>query len=569
VCGGLQSVSFLYVNNIKSVEGLLDNIYELMEEDRETEIIDPLRKNIVSKIMEDVNGLIKNDPYELENLKSIKENYKKKKLNSIEKTGVSIATVNFKEKEKKRVLKVEINWKKLGEVVDKYKQESLKEEDKIEWKWYEDGSFIPFSLKNDLNEYRLVKNKKKKAFFRHSSAFYPFLPQVVVIILRIMEIVFFLLEGVGIVMCVIEYAFIRIITMLFKCCCGCYLDDGEFNKKYLVTKELIQEENNKYTKDVQITNSFIPLENKDDKDYEDDDKTWEFEIKGFSFRQYCRRYGFFRPDAHLISRRYGNFSSSFKYYSQRERIVGMSYNKTLFAQAFDNNGKVDKDFIRDNFTIPKWLLFSDVLFFNGFDEKKNMEKLNSYINMDMDVNKFFSNNVNNTKESSSSSSCFISEYKISGNLHQNQKWKMTENIDLTDTRSTLPKFFGKNQVLLFLDEIIHDLEADVTLSQEQRDVFKFYLLYYHWGFRRALSVLGNSSIISVVLLLAMWMIFPNLSSSFANKIFNSSSVGYELVSAIIIFVVIYVSIVIIYTVIFIIIVCVDGVKIKKMESELL
>jgi hypothetical protein len=390
LCGALHSVAFLYVCDIKSVKVPIDKACEFIENNDNDELLNDMRGEIAGVIISSIDSLLgNNDPYVDRDSVSvkyiqIKEKYRKF-IDNGETNTVLFSRENFENRRESLMTKEQA--KEVKELLDgvmmsKFEPDRIPTDALEPWDTFYKGNYIPFNLRNDTNEYRLIRIKEKSHFFHHSSAFYPFLPRVVVLILKFVEIIFFILEYIGLALSALEYVLIWILKKILKvtlCCLGDGSNLKMSDESYIVREDM---GNEKYTKDVEITKSFEPIENKYQKDYENKQSDWEIEwdkdyIKammeaekkdgkddaqnkaeddkgdsknqGLSFRRYCRRFGFFRKDAKLVSRRYKDFEKMFEFYSQRERIVGMSYKRTIFSQAFDNNGKVDKDYIRENF----------------------------------------------------------------------------------------------------------------------------------------------------------------------------------------------------------------------------
>jgi hypothetical protein len=643
---------------VKDVEQLIDKAYLEIENCQSDDLLDNnLKKAIIRVVFTHVNGLIFNkNAYESEDLKTLKEKYGKN-LPSMENSEVECVkknSVNFN-----RVSKAKVDHDLLSRSINALPFEKIPVESSlVEWRRYDEFNYIPFNIRNDKNEYRLVR--EKKGSLGRASAFYPFLPKMVLWILTVVEAIFCVLDKIGLVMCAILYGVLWVCTKLVKCFVGLtpiqwiltirpllwltenatkdLFASGENIKKnedYFVTEE-IKDENDEYTKDVDITKSFKPLENKEQKDYENDPQKWEIswaeektkankDDKGLSFRRYCRRFGFFRKDAKLINRRYKNFSDSFNYYSQRERIVGMSYNRTLFAQAFDNDGSVDEDYIRNHFKIAKPYLFRDALYFMCYEGRNAKDVLNEAVNVDIDVNTFLTDENEEEEEDCSLSKrvvqkpqkvssfsvykdlkkmdSFVNVNKSSGNelalsmyptkhgqtveletiaqaqpsnvIHVNINEKYIEKL-VNETKVSEKKNLtkvGKTEtepmpLFLFLDEIDQDLRGDVTLSEGQREVFMYYLMKYHGFFNRVLFVIENCAIISVLVMLIFWSVIPQMVSVIAGVFVDDVSVGAEVGFAILIFVVVFIVVTVVYSVLFIIVLCWKGVKIENIKKTL-
>jgi hypothetical protein len=398
------------------------------------------------------------------------------------------------------------------------------------------------------------------------------------------------------------------------CCLGDGSDLKVKDESYIVTEDM---GNEIYTKDVEITKSFEPIENKYQRDYENDQSEWEerwnddyiamklagenddkgdaqnkakddkgiAENEGLSFRRYCRRFGFFRKDAELVSRRYKNFEKTFEFYSQRERIVGMSYKRTIFSQAFDNNGKVDKDYIRESFRTARPLLFDDAFYFTGYEENSVAFNLESNDNID----DFFASGVIGGErrgplsvsssipklwtdlsasvpcvESSTSTDRLVTWKDI------NRRIRVSASVDPLVTNKILRKNKGEDEdVLVFLDEIEHDLDADVTLSEDQKDVFMYYFMRYHCKLRRVIAALETSGVISGIILLAVWGFTPRVVSNVTMNIFSENyNEGEELLCALLIYLLIYVITLVIYIIVYLIVFCIDTRRMNEKNSRL-
>jgi hypothetical protein len=219
-----------------------------------------------------------------------------------------------------------------------------------------------------------------------------------------------------------------------------------------------------------------------------------------NLRNYCRRNGFGFENKKMINRRYIDYSSSFDYYSQRLRTVGMSYDRTIFASAFLNDGTVDEIFIIHHFERTKRWLFDDL---------------------------------------------FV--YKIKVNQKDKKKKKITSIIDNSLSLSTLHKNEGK-QIYCFLDEIVYDLECDKTLTDTQRNLFLYYLMKNHGKLRRIFDVCISAFYYAMfILLILCWIIIPEPGKTLHTNYFESFGMHYssklaasaDYVSITVIFVVLY------------------------------
>jgi hypothetical protein len=166
-----------------------------------------------------------------------------------------------------------------------------------------------------------------------------------------------------------------------------------------------------------------------------------------NLRRFCRRHGFFPHSRIILNRRYSNFPECFSYYSQRLRVVGMSYQRTMFAGAFLSDGDVDGGFVKMAFENTHRWLFDDAFYFIvrpgcfGFDEmlKAAMQK--------------------------------------------------------TDGETV------QRKVLFFMDEIKQNLDDDLTLTELQKDLFLHYFSFYHQRIRGCFSLLYLSFYWSLFLFL--------------------------------------------------------------------
>jgi hypothetical protein len=324
----------------------------------------------------------------------------------------------------------------------------------------------------------------------------------------------------------------------------------------------------------------------------------------------------------VINRRYENFSHSFKYYSQRERIVGMSYNRTLFVQAFDNDGSVDEGYIRDHFKIARPYLFSDALYFLCYEEKSAKDELIEAVNVEMDINSFLKDE-NEEEENTSfslservapkppkgSSFSVYKDLKKMDNIVKKNKFSrnnlsisthptrydghtvkleaMTQPANVTHfhiSEKYVESLVNKTQVsekkqatkvgikvmdvFLFLDEIDQDLRGDVTLSEDQRKVFMYYLMKHHGLFNRIFSAMENSAVISILVLLIFWFAIPQMVSDLAGAFVDDVSVIVEVGFAILTFMVIFIVVIFVYSNVFIIVLCLKSVKIEDIKKSL-
>jgi hypothetical protein len=139
-------------------------------------------------------------------------------------------------------------------------------------------------------------------------------------------------------------------------------------------------------------------------------------------RNYCRKHGFEKKEMKIENNRYSDFSGSFSNYSQKLRIVGMSYDRTMFAGAFLGNGKIDEEYIKENFVRTFHLFFDDGYYFTrDFD-----------LGRDIPIYKLWINRGSRGKK-----------------------------------------------ILLFRREIEDDLDSDLTLSENQKITFMHYLDKHH------------------------------------------------------------------------------------------
>jgi hypothetical protein len=168
---------------------------------------------------------------------------------------------------------------------------------------------------------------------------------------------------------------------------------------------------------------------------------WCSEKKDYTInlRMHCREYGFFCEDERIINRRYKNYPQSFKFYSQRLRIVGMSYDRTMFAQAFNLDGSINPDYIKSKFKCVKMWLFDDAYEF--------------------DPGTTFLDSGTGTMEGLVES------------------WLLDEKGKLGE------------RVFMFSSEIIKNVNDDVTLCDEQKDLFFYYFDLYHNKMRGCISML--------------------------------------------------------------------------------
>jgi hypothetical protein len=157
-----------------------------------------------------------------------------------------------------------------------------------------------------------------------------------------------------------------------------------------------------------------------------------------NLRRLCRKSGFAPALQIIMNRRYVDFATSFEYYSQRLRIVGMSYQRTIFARAFLNNGDVDEDYVKTAFANTHRWLFDDSFYF------------------------LLRNNV------------FHSDRTL-------KKAMLKANDGIV----------GK-KVLFFMDEIIENLNGDLTLTKFQKDLFLYYFEIHHMRVRGCFAILYSA-----------------------------------------------------------------------------
>jgi hypothetical protein len=264
----------------------------------------------------------------------------------------------------------------------------------------------------------------------------------------------------------------------------------------------------------------------------------------------------------------------------------MSYKRTIFSQAFDNNGKVDKDFIRKCFRTARPLLFDDAFYFTGYEENAEALDLESNVNVD----DFFASGVIEEEgrgplSMMNSSILTLSAYSsVSGPYVENDtstdklaSWRDINRgirVSISNESLAMNKTLSKSKneggdVLVFLDEIEHDLDADVTLSEDQKDVFMYYFIRYHCKLRRVIAALQTSGVISGIILLAVWGFTPGVVSNVTMNIFSENyNVGEELLCALLIYLLIYVITLVIYFIILVIVFCIDTGRMNVKNSRL-
>lgn len=172
-----------------------------------------------------------------------------------------------------------------------------------------------------------------------------------------------------------------------------------------------------------------------------------------NLRRYCRKSGF-EPSAQIIvNRRYKRLTDSFKYFSQRLRVVGMSYQRTIFAHGFLNNGDVDENYVKRSFENTHRWLFDD------------------------------------------------SYYLLIHPEYQGE----TKSETLREAREKANDGIVGKKVLFFFDEIKENLDNDLTLNKYQKQLFLFYFNKHHRKLRRFFTFLYSSFFWALfVFLICLW-----------------------------------------------------------------
>jgi hypothetical protein len=174
-----------------------------------------------------------------------------------------------------------------------------------------------------------------------------------------------------------------------------------------------------------------------------------------NLRRHCRMHGFCNKDGQLISRRYKDYVRVFEFYFQRLRIVGMSYTRTMFAQAFNLDGSINTSYIKEKFRNTRRWLFDDAYEFE-LPYNKDVKSVQEEFSLDEDGDSMY--------------------------------------------------------LFLFYSEIKQNIEDDVTLSENQKEMFFYYFDLYHGKIRGCVSLVYMAFYWSLaVFLVCLWLNWTFLS----------------------------------------------------------